>query len=117
MDSVRAVNSLDRLKAIKNHRNKELSTVDLKNLVVYKGVQLMVIGEHGIYDTSIKKATILLSHSPKINLERLILQTNPKMIITDGSNYRNVVKGWKLTCHRMGVKLCNTYEEGAVSVD
>jgi competence protein ComEC len=116
MDSVRAVNSLDRLKAIKNHRNKELSTVDLKNLVVYKGVQLMVIGEHGIYDTSIKKATILLSHSPKINLERLILQTNPKMIITDGSNYRNVVKGWKLTCHRMGVKLCSTYEEGAVSV-
>ncbi|MFT7084241.1 MAG: competence protein ComEC [Nonlabens sp.] len=116
MDSVRAVHSLDRLKAIENHRNKELSTAVLKNIVAYKGVQLIVIGENGIYDTSIKNTTILLSYSPKINLERLILETQPKLIIADGSNYRNVVSGWKVTCDKMGIELLHTYEVGAIRV-
>jgi competence protein ComEC len=117
MDSVRARNSLERLKAIESHRNKELSTVDLKNIVAYKDLQLMVIGENGIYDTSIKNTTILLSYSPKINLERLILETQPKLIIADGSNYRNVVSGWKVTCDKMGIELLHTYEVGAIRVD
>ena len=116
MDSLRALNSLERLKAIETHRDKDLSLVSLNNLIQYKNNRLLVIGENGLYDISIKNATVLLSHSPKINLERLILETQPKRIIADGSNYRNVVESWKITCNKMGVELLNTYEVGAVEL-
>ena len=116
MDSLRALNSLERLKAIETHRDKDLSLVSLKNLIQYKNNRLLVIDENGLYDISIKNATVLLSHSPKINLERLILETQPKRIIADGSNYRNVVESWKITCNKMGVELLNTYEVGAVEL-
>ncbi|AGC77163.1 competence protein ComEC [Nonlabens dokdonensis] len=116
MDSLRAVNSLERLKAIETHRDKNLSLADLNNLIQYRNNQLLVIGENGLYDSSMKNATVLLSHSPKINLERLILEIQPKRIIADGSNYRNVVEGWKITCDKMGIDLLNTYEVGAVEL-
>ena len=116
MDSLRALNSLERLKAIETHRDKDLSLVSLKNLIQYNKNRLLVIDENGLYDISIKNATVLLSHSPKINLERLILETQPKRIIADGSNYRNVVESWKITCNKMGVELLNTYEVGAVEL-
>jgi competence protein ComEC len=116
MDSLRAVNSLERLVAIETHQDKHLSLADLSNLISYKNNQLLVISENGLYDSSIKNATVLLSHSPRINLERLILEIQPKRIIADGSNYRNVVEGWKNTCDKMGVELLNTYEVGAVEL-
>ena len=117
MDSTRAVISLERLKNIENHRGKKLSTAHLQSLVHYKDTQLVVIAENAVYDISIKNATVLLSHSPKINIERLILDTQPKMIIADGSNYRNVVEAWKVTCDQMNIRFLNTYEEGAIAID
>ncbi len=116
MDSLRAVNSLERLKAIEAHRDKNLKLADLNNLISYKNKKLLVIDENGIYDSSIKNATVLLSHSPKINLERLILETQPNRIIADGSNYRNVVEDWKATCEKFAIELLNTYEVGAVEL-
>lgn len=117
MDSIRAVNSLERLKAIENNRGKELILDSLKNVISYKDAQLIVVDQNGIYNTDIKNATILLSHSPKINLERLILELNPKLIIADGSNYRNVVEAWKMTCDKRKVELLNTYEVGAIDIN
>ena len=117
MDSIRAMNSLERLKAIENNRGKELILDSLKNVISYKDAQLIVVDQNGIYNTDIKKATILLSHSPKINLERLILELNPKLIIADGSNYRNVVEAWKMTCDKRKVELLNTYEVGAIDIN
>jgi competence protein ComEC len=117
MDTTRAVISLERLKNIENHRGKKLSIADLQSMVHYKDAQLVVIAENGVYDTSIKNATLLLSHSPKINMERLILDTQPKMIIADGSNYRHLIEVWKATCDQMNIRFLNTYEEGAVAID
>ncbi|MFT7386727.1 MAG: competence protein ComEC [Nonlabens sp.] len=117
MDTTRAIISLERLKNIENHRGKKLSIADLQSMVHYKDAQLVVISENGVYDTSIKNANVLLSHSPKINIERLILDTQPKMIIADGSNYRNLIEAWKVTCDQRNIRFLNTYKEGAVAVD
>jgi competence protein ComEC len=59
---------------------------------------------------------VLLSHSPKINLDQLITRSNPKLIISDGSNYRNVVNRWEKTCAVRNVKFINTYDYGAVNI-
>ncbi|WP_292892028.1 ComEC/Rec2 family competence protein [Nonlabens sp.] len=117
MDTTRAVNSLERLKNIENHRGKKLSIADLQSMVHYKDAQLVVIAENGVYDTSIKSANVLLSHSPKINIERLILDTHPKIIIADGSNYRHLIEAWKITCDQRNIRFLNTYEDGAVAID
>jgi competence protein ComEC len=117
MDTTRAVISLERLKNIENHRGKKLSIADLQSMVHYKDARLVVIAENGVYDTSIKNANVLLSHSPKINIERLILDTQPKMIIADGSNYRNLIEAWKATCDQRSIRFLNTYEEGAIAID
>jgi competence protein ComEC len=117
MDSTRAVNSLQRLQSIDNLRSKKLSLQPLENIVNFKDAPLIVIKENGLYDNSIKNAIVLLSHSPKINLERLILENQPKYIIADGSNYRNVVSSWKTTCDKMGVVLKDTNTDGAVVIE
>ncbi|WP_298950410.1 ComEC/Rec2 family competence protein [uncultured Nonlabens sp.] len=117
MDSLRAFNSLERLKAIENHRGKTLVIDTLKNVLSHKEVPLIVVDENSLYSNEIKNATVLLSHSPKINLERLILDISPKLIIADGSNYRNIVDKWKVTCYKNNVELLNTYEVGAIEIN
>lgn len=117
MDSLRAFNSLERLKAIENHRGKTLVIDTLKNVLSHKEVPLIVVDENSLYSNEIKNATVLLSHSPKINLERLILDISPKLIIIDGSNYRNIVDKWKVTCDKNNVELLNTYEVGAIEIN
>ncbi|XLS28678.1 ComEC/Rec2 family competence protein [Flavobacteriaceae bacterium M23B6Z8] len=56
---------------------------------------------------------ILLRNSPKINLQRLIQESRPKVIIADGSNYPSFKKRWKHTCTKEKLPFHDTYEKGA----
>jgi competence protein ComEC len=55
----------------------------------------------------------LLTKSPKIKLERLIQITNPIEIIADGSNYKNYIDRWRLTCLKNKIPYHYTGEKGA----
>ncbi len=55
---------------------------------------------------------IHLSYSPKINLDKVILKLQPKMIIADGSNYPSFIKRWKKTAHKMNIPFYDTNEIG-----
>ncbi|MGB5464041.1 MAG: ComEC/Rec2 family competence protein, partial [Aureibaculum sp.] len=64
----------------------------LKNVYALNNKKLLVVDSLGVY--LLKKNTpdmILLTSSPKINLERLILEVGPKIIIADASNYKSYV--------------------------
>lgn len=56
---------------------------------------------------------ILLRLSPKINLERLIGELQPKQIIADGSNYKNMILIWAKTCRQNNVPFHYTGNKGA----
>lgn len=116
MDSLRAQNSLKRLVNISTHRDKQLDTLHLKNLFSFQEVDLVRIDSSGVWDSIRKNQLVLLSHSPKINLERLIQEIQPKAIISDGSNYRSSVEEWKATCDAYNVSFYNTYEKGAIDL-
>jgi competence protein ComEC len=60
---------------------------------------------------------ILLTQSPKINLQRLIDSLRPKMIIADGSNYRSDVLRWERTCAQNEVPFHYTGKKGAYRFD
>src|SRR5699024_4740094 len=51
--------------------------------------QFLVIDEHKIYELpdTLKPTSILLRNSPQINLDRVLQQLQPEIIIADGSNY------------------------------
>ena len=59
-------------------------------------------------------AIIILQQSTRVNLERLINDLNPSMIIADGSNYPPVVEPWKQTCIKTKTPFVYTREKGAL---
>lgn len=78
-----------------------------------KNKRIMIIDSTAIYDLKgFKPDVILLTQSPKLNLERLIKTLQPKKIIADGSNYKSYIKRWEETCkHKKG--LFHKTEKGA----
>lgn len=77
------------------------------------GKGLYIMDSLGIYPNTSEMDYILLIQSPKINLDRLLDSTAPKMIIADGSNYRNDIEKWKATCLKRKIPFHFTGEKGA----
>lgn len=86
----------------------------LKNGYRWRDKNLLIIDSLGVYP---KKTTesdyVLLTGSPKLNLERLIDSIRPQMIIADGSNYRSYIERWRKTCNERKLKFHFTGKEGA----
>ena len=90
-----------------------VSTVPLKNVYQFKGNRIYVIDSLGVYSSAFNNATIILSNSPKINLNRLIDSISPERIIADGNNYKSYVKRWKATAKHKKLPFHPTGEKGA----
>lgn len=83
----------------------------IPDLLQYKNQPLVILDT--IRTDIPVNSIILLRNSPKINLERLILQSQPRLIIADGSNYLSFKKRWKVTCKKEKLPFHDTYEKGA----
>jgi competence protein ComEC len=77
--------------------------------------QFLILDSLGIYPLEKKEQTVLLTHSPKINLDRFIATTNPSEIIADGSNYTSYIARWKTTCMLRKIPFHYTGEKGFYS--
>lgn len=101
---------------IENYEVKERITqthyLTLKNSYVINGTSLQIIDSSGVYLPMDSSSKILLTASPKINLERCILETNPVGIIADGSNYPSFIENWKRTCLKYNIPFHYTGEMG-----
>jgi competence protein ComEC len=96
---------------------KTQSTDSIPRLYKIDNTLLLVVDSLGIYNVkSIKPQWVLLSHSPKINLNRLIDSLHPELIIWDGSNYRTYQERWKKTCEAKKMRFHQTSEKGAFLV-
>jgi len=117
MDASRKTESLNRLKNTSIFLKQEVVVDSLPASVGFQGRELVVIDESAVYSMSTAESPmVLLSHSPKLNLNKLISTLQPKLIIADGSNYRNMVGRWEKTCRQRNVEFINTYEHGAVDL-
>ncbi|AUC16986.1 hypothetical protein BTO06_02530 [Tenacibaculum sp. SZ-18] len=75
---------------------------------------ILNIDSLGIYPKNFKKnSTIILKRSPKLNLQRLIENLHPKIIIADGSNYNSYIRRWKETCKQLKTPFHSTKQNGA----
>lgn len=107
-----ATKSLAQLKGIQTIQERPL-----KNVYRLEGNKsLLVIDSLGAYEKNHHNDYVLLRSSPKINLERFISLTKPKLIIADASNYKNYVNRWKSTCEKYNIDFHSIYESGALEL-
>lgn len=122
--SLRIYHDLDSLQvlqqsSIKDYKiGKKINEVKyfnyIPNAIIYKKEVILIIDNLGVYEIeNIQSPIVLLTQSPKINLERLIKEIKPKQIIADGSNYKSQVVHWKLICDKNKIPFYYTGEEGA----
>ncbi|WP_396591576.1 ComEC/Rec2 family competence protein [Allomuricauda sp. R78024] len=98
-----------------SERIQSISYHKFKNNFNISGKKLYVMDSLGIYPQVKNQDYVLLTQSPKINLERVIDSLNPKMVIADGSNYRSYVSRWKQTCIKKEIPFHSTGEKGYYS--
>ena len=79
----------------------------------FNGTKLLIVDSLGLYDVTFKPDIIILRNSPQINLNRLIAKLQPKLVISDGSNYVSFQNRWKKTCHQKKVPFHQTSKKGA----
>ena len=91
----------------------DYSVIKSPYIFKYNEKLILVIDSLGIYPDSYKIDIILLTYSPKINLNRMLESLQPKMIIADGSNYKSYVKRWKKSCNKKNIAFHFTGTDGA----
>lgn len=84
----------------------------LPNILYYKQNKILILDSTGIYPKNIKPDLIMLTHSPKINVDRLLTQLHPKQVVADFSNYKNIQKRWKESCLKHKIPFHATAEKG-----
>ena len=93
---------------------KTISNDSIAPIYNLKNKYLLVIDRDGVYQvTRFCPDYILLTNTPKINLNRMIDSIQPRFIIADGSNYKAQVLKWKKTCKNKKIPFHDTYEKGA----
>jgi len=97
-----------------NEKIMRFNTDSLANSYTLKVGNLYVVDSLAIYPPKEKRYDfVLLTQSPKINLERFIEATQPKIIIADGSNYNSDLLRWQATCVKRKLPFHYTGEKGA----
>lgn len=107
--------------AIQPYSIAQLATVDhsekIKNVLFSAEKRIMVIDSNAVYPENIRPEIIIVSQSPKLNLERLLLQTNPEVVIADASNYKNYVRDLEAVCRNKKIPFHSIYEKGFYRIE
>ena len=85
---------------------------ELKNTFHFNSKRILIIDSTGIYPKLHHPEIIVLTQSPKINLDRLIQINQPKVIVADASNYKSLQKHWSVTCLKAKIPFHSTSEKG-----
>lgn len=89
-------------------------STEMENLQQFKNQAILVIDSLELYKfNSIKPSIVVLRQSPKINLDRLLHNIQPRLIIADGSNYKSYVTNWAKSCFKNKTPFYSTMQNGA----
>ena len=111
-DTIRLDNIIDDYSVAERISNISYSTI--KNSYLWQDKTVLVIDSLGVYPKAETPVDyLILTQSPKLNLERAITALRPKHIIVDGSNYTSYINRWKQTCLKRKLPFHATGEKGA----
>ncbi len=84
----------------------------VQNLIYFNKNKILIVDSLGVYPKDIRPDIVVFTQSPKINFERFLQTTKPKMVVADASNYRTIQKLWKATCLKKKIPFHATGEKG-----
>jgi len=84
----------------------------IKNTAFFKGYSILILDSTGIYPKQYQADILVLTQSPKINLDRLIQISRPKEIVADATNYKSFKERWKVSCLKAKIPFHSTSEKG-----
>ncbi|MFH7016597.1 ComEC/Rec2 family competence protein [Flavobacterium sp. FlaQc-47] len=92
--------------------SKLKSTQKIKNVLFFNGKKIEIIDSTGIYKNKVQPDILILTQSPKVNLDRILEDLHPQIIIADASNSYAVLKIWKISCLKKNIPFHATSEKG-----
>jgi len=84
----------------------------LQNIAFFDSKKIIILDSTGVYPKNANPDILVLRQSPQLNLDRVLLNYNPKMIVADASNYKSYVARWKNTCLNKKIPFHATAEKG-----
>ena len=87
-------------------------TKNLGNLLFFNEKKILILDSLGIYPKNSNADILVITQSPKINLERIFKNKKPEIVVADASNYRAYIKLWKATCSKEKIPFHATGEKG-----
>ena len=114
-DSVAATNPAIKAYA-KGNFNPTIKVLPLQNVLWHKGHTILIMDSLTAYRPGIKPEILVLTKSPKVNLERVLQQLQPKEVIADATNYKTYIARWAATCRKQKIPFHATAEKGSYSI-
>jgi len=84
----------------------------IQNTLYHKNKKILIMDSSAIYNKSISPDILIITQSPKLNMERLIKTIKPQQIVVDYSNYKSYTKLWKESCRKEKIPFHDTNEKG-----
>ncbi|MBE8725285.1 ComEC/Rec2 family competence protein [Flavobacterium hungaricum] len=84
----------------------------LENLLYFNNNKILIIDSSGIIPPKCQPDILLLTQSPKLNLDRILDEIKPKTIIADASNSYSFITLWKKSCLKNNIPFHATAEKG-----
>ena len=111
----------DKNGTLKSYLIANFSTISkkekLKNLAFFNNNKILILDSLGIFPKNINPNIVIITQSPKVNLDRLLNIYQPKMVVADGSNFKSYVKRWKVSCAKKKVPFHATAETGFYKIE
>lgn len=84
----------------------------MRNTFYFQNKKILILDSSGVYLQNCKPDILVITKSPKINLERLLQKLHPVTVVADASNYKTYIKIWKATCQKQKIPFHATGEKG-----
>ncbi|WP_228526514.1 MULTISPECIES: hypothetical protein [unclassified Flavobacterium] len=94
---------------------KEINPI--KNTLFFNNKKILLIDSGGVYENKIKPDIIILTQSPKINLNRLLEEVRPKVVVADATNSYSFQKYWEASCLQKNIPFHSTREKGYYKIN
>ncbi|WP_298393817.1 ComEC/Rec2 family competence protein [Flavobacterium sp.] len=85
---------------------------NLSNLYYFKDKKILLIDSSAVFLEEAQPDVVIITSSPKINLERMLQSWKPKQIVVDATNFKSYIKVWRETCRKEKIPFHDTSEKG-----
>lgn len=100
------------------YSNWRIEKQELPKLFTLGQITYLHVDSIAIYPEKFSDYTVvILQHSTRVNLDKLIHDLSPKQLIADGSNYPSSVLQWKETSFKTKTPFISTSDKGAILLE